>query len=56
MNTLLKSEQLEALRQIDSCTLANAIESFQIRLRNEGFSAGQTRCLFPHLPRWWATP
>lgn len=40
-------EQLAALRQIDSCTLANAIETFQVRLRNEGFAAGGVRCLFP---------
>jgi regulator of RNase E activity RraA len=49
MKTPLTAGQLEALRQIDSCTLANAIETFQIRLRNDGFSAGATRCLFPHL-------
>jgi regulator of RNase E activity RraA len=27
--------------------LANAIETFQLRLRNEGFTRGATRCLFP---------
>ena len=40
---------LEALRHIDSCTLANAIETFRVRLRNEGFTNGATRCLFPSL-------
>jgi len=37
------------LRQLDACTLANAIETFQQRLRNEGFADGSVRCLFPHL-------
>jgi regulator of RNase E activity RraA len=50
MNTHLTPEQLEALRRLDACTLANAIESFQTRLRNEGFADGSIRCLFPQLP------
>ena len=50
MNTHLTPEQLEALRRLDACTLANAIESFQKRLRNEGFADGSIRCLFPQLP------
>ena len=37
MNVLLPPEQLEALRRLDACTLANAIETFHQRLRNEGF-------------------
>jgi regulator of RNase E activity RraA len=50
MNQPLTSEQLEALRQIDACTLANAIETFQVRLRNEGFTDSSLRCFFPRLP------
>jgi regulator of RNase E activity RraA len=50
MKTPLTTEQLEALRQVDGGTLANAIESFQKRLRNEGFVDSSVRCLFPHLP------
>lgn len=50
MNTPLTPEQLEALRQLDACTLANAIESFNVRLRNEGFTDGGLRCFFPCLP------
>jgi 4-hydroxy-4-methyl-2-oxoglutarate aldolase len=46
----LTTEQLEALRRLDACTLANAIESFQQRLRNEGFTDGSIHCLFPQLP------
>jgi 4-hydroxy-4-methyl-2-oxoglutarate aldolase len=49
MNPPLTSEELEALRRLDACTLANAIETFQERLRNEGFADHSIRCLFPHL-------
>jgi regulator of RNase E activity RraA len=50
MNTPLTPEQLEALRRLDGCTLANAIETFDIRLRNEGFTEGSLCCFFPRLP------
>jgi regulator of RNase E activity RraA len=50
MNAILTPEQLEALRRLDACTLANAIETFEVRLRNEGFTDGALRCLFPRLP------
>lgn len=50
MNVPLTPEQLEALRRLDACTLANAIETFDVRLRNEGFTDGGLRCLFPGLP------
>jgi 4-hydroxy-4-methyl-2-oxoglutarate aldolase len=45
----LSAEELEALRQLDACTLANAIETFHVRLRNEGFADGRLRCFFPQL-------
>ncbi len=45
----LNFEQLEALRRLDACTLANAIETFHERLRNEGFMDHSVRCLFPRL-------
>ncbi len=48
MNPVLTSEQLEILRRLDACTLANAIETFHERLRNEGFADNSVRCLFPH--------
>jgi regulator of RNase E activity RraA len=35
---------------VDACTLANAIETFNVRLHNEGFTDGALRCLFPRLP------
>ncbi|HUO68188.1 MAG TPA: RraA family protein [Gammaproteobacteria bacterium] len=48
--SLLTDAQLEALRRLDACTLANAIETFQERLRNEGFVDHTVRSLFPELP------
>jgi regulator of RNase E activity RraA len=45
----LSPEQFEALRRLDACMLANAIETFHQRLRNEGFVDGSIRCLFPRL-------
>lgn len=41
---------LEKLRDFDSCTLSNAIERLNVRLRNEGFLSGVARCRFPGLP------
>jgi regulator of RNase E activity RraA len=49
MNTPLPPEQLEALRGLDACTLANAIETFHERLRDEGFMDFTIHCLFPRL-------
>jgi len=49
MITSLTSDQIEALRRLDACALANAIESFGARLRNEGFADGSIHCLFPRL-------
>jgi regulator of RNase E activity RraA len=49
MNPPLAPEQLEALRRLDGCTLANAIESFAQRLHNEGYGDPTIRCLFPRL-------
>jgi regulator of RNase E activity RraA len=50
MNEVLNPEQLEILRRLDACTLANAIETFQKRLRNEGFVGQTVRCMFPSMP------
>jgi regulator of RNase E activity RraA len=41
---------LEELRQFDSCTVANAIESFGVRLRNTGFTDSTVRCIFEDFP------
>jgi regulator of RNase E activity RraA len=50
MKAVLTPEQMEAVRRLDSCTVANAIETFNARLRNEGFADSSIHCLFPHLP------
>jgi len=41
---------LDLLRRTDTCTVSNAIETFNIRMRNEGFVCGSTRCMIPSLP------
>ncbi|MFY9726268.1 MAG: RraA family protein [Bryobacteraceae bacterium] len=46
----LSREQLEKLRQFDTCTLSNAIERLDIRPRNEGFIRNTAACRFPQLP------
>ncbi|HLQ62933.1 MAG TPA: RraA family protein [Candidatus Acidoferrales bacterium] len=40
---------LEALKRFDTPTLSNAIETFLIRPRDEGFMSMEIRCLFPEL-------
>jgi len=42
----LEPAVLEALGQLDSCSVANAIETFGVRLRNTGFSDSSIHCLF----------
>lgn len=49
MRAPLTPEQLEAIRRLDGCILANAIETFQVRLRNEGFVDHAACCLLPRL-------
>jgi regulator of RNase E activity RraA len=46
---LLTTEQLDTLRRIDSPTVANAIERFNIRPRVDGFAGWELRCAFPEL-------
>src|SRR6202453_2111954 len=46
----LSPGQLEALSRLSGCALANAIETFQKRLRNEGFVDRSVRSIFPRLP------
>ena len=42
----LPAAQLEALGNIDTCTVANAIEQLDVRLRNEGFANAGIRSVF----------
>jgi len=46
----LRDDDLAFLRSVDSPTLANAIEAFEVRDRTEGFVGGGVRSLFPELP------
>lgn len=51
MNTnSLTSEQLDELRGLDSCGVSNAIETFDVRLRNTGFADSRVHCIFGDLP------
>jgi regulator of RNase E activity RraA len=47
---LLPEEEFKKLRSLDTCTVSNAIETFKVRLRNEGFGDGSIHCRFPHFP------
>jgi len=50
MNEPIAPETLRMLGQFDTCTVANAIESFSVRLRNEGFSNSTIACRTPRIP------
>jgi 4-hydroxy-4-methyl-2-oxoglutarate aldolase len=41
---------LSALRKIDTCMISNAIEIFDVRLRNTGFADASIRCMFEDFP------
>jgi 4-hydroxy-4-methyl-2-oxoglutarate aldolase len=43
----LSSDELEALRRIDSPTIANAIEPFGVRPLTSGFMGMDIKCMFP---------
>jgi regulator of RNase E activity RraA len=49
MPNYLNAEELEALRRWPTCAIANAIELFNIRPRNEGFMLPEIKCAFPDL-------
>lgn len=49
MTNILTAEQLQALKAIDTPTICNAIETFQVRGRVEGFLTMNIRCLLPEL-------
>jgi 4-hydroxy-4-methyl-2-oxoglutarate aldolase len=50
MVTKLSHEQLSSLRRIDSPTVSNAIETFQLRPRVAGYVGYDIRCIFSELP------
>ena len=47
---LLTEGELDALRQFDTCMVANAIETFNVRLHNTGFTNASIRCIFKDAP------
>ena len=47
---VIPATELDALRNLDTCTVSNAIETFQLRLRNTGFTDARIRCMFEDLP------
>lgn len=50
MHSPVSQEAFNFLLTRDTCAIANAIESFDIRLRNEGFNDSALRCRFPAMP------
>jgi regulator of RNase E activity RraA len=46
----LRPEDLEPLRRFTTGQISDAIETFAVRLRNEGFMDASVRCMFPRLP------
>jgi 4-hydroxy-4-methyl-2-oxoglutarate aldolase len=50
LEPVLIEEELDALRQLDTCMVSNAIETFDLRLRNAGFADASIRCMFEDAP------
>ena len=45
----LSSQEIDALKKITTPTVSNAIETFDVRPRSEGFMDSSIRCMFPEL-------
>jgi 4-hydroxy-4-methyl-2-oxoglutarate aldolase len=45
----LTNDQLDAIRSLGTCAVANAIEAFNVRLKNEGYTWPGLRCLTGNL-------
>jgi 4-hydroxy-4-methyl-2-oxoglutarate aldolase len=43
----ISKDILNRLAEFDSCSIADAIETFEVRLKNEGFNDPTIRCFFP---------
>jgi 4-hydroxy-4-methyl-2-oxoglutarate aldolase len=46
----LRAELVEAFQRLDTCRVSNALETFEVRLRNEGFADSRIRAVFDDLP------
>jgi 4-hydroxy-4-methyl-2-oxoglutarate aldolase len=44
----LPPELLDEFRNMSTCVVADAIETFDVRLRNAGFASSAIRCMFPN--------
>lgn len=47
----VRQETLDAIRRFDTCAIANAIETFRIRLKNEGYTRQGLHCVTGGFPR-----
>src|ERR1700692_4874788 len=47
---VLTEGELDALRQFDTCMVANAVETFNVRLHNAGFTNASIQCMFEDAP------
>jgi 4-hydroxy-4-methyl-2-oxoglutarate aldolase len=50
MTRLVSPDTFKALAALDTCSVTNAIECFDVRLRNEGFTNASIQCRLPALP------
>lgn len=50
LNPVVDGQVLSALQRIDTCMVSNAIETFDVRLRNTGFANACLRCMFEDFP------
>lgn len=49
-HSAISETDLRDLAALDSCAVANAIERFNVQLRNEGYTEGDLICHFPERP------
>jgi len=50
VRALVDKEILQALKAIPTCVVSNAIEAFEVRLRNTGYADARIRCMLEDLP------
>jgi len=51
VRSTLSKTGFQKLQKLDTCTVSNAIERLEVRLRNEGSMSGSAvHCIFPNLP------
>jgi 4-hydroxy-4-methyl-2-oxoglutarate aldolase len=50
MDSFLSDADLDALRSLDTCSVADAVETFDLRAKNVGFADSSVRCFTEDLP------